>query len=554
MSAGIEYNAWVLNQQGSPALFSATLANRPAAGFTGRIFISTDTREIYRDTGTSWELIGSGGGSVNIYNSNGTLTGARTVTMAGNNILFTDNKSSSAAISIQNTGTSGGTDASFQLITDAGTAAIGKRNLGNAGFKIISAGNGYIYDNNTLAILADSPTALIKFSAGGASTAQMTLFSTGRLGLNTTVDAGFQADIQGSTRIIRSIFSNLGLQILTNLGSVGGISLNGTAVASNIMSVSQGFALNQTNTVTTGNAFNIQSAVLTNTSGFSQLSNFTCQFGATSGNANFIGIGLTPLINFSGTYSGIVRGFYYAPSIGGLANATDHIAIETTIGRNNHNNTIPVISGSSNWTSQKILNSNLTAGQSVFNDCFFAPSSSEHFVNLAGNGTFGTANVWAASFNSMRINFSNAGTLTMQQAGLRTIATNSILSRFGGTASGTVSHFASMQILGLYNDNTGVITPTITNAYSLVLNNLDDYSHTFTLTNRWGLYQTGFNDNNYFAGKLLIGTNTVTARKVHIAGDIEYTTTLSGTSGGSSGQHLNIWVNGNQYKIELKNP
>jgi len=88
MPAGVELYNYVLNQLGSPALYSDILANRPAFGFTGRLFISTDTNEIYRDTGTSWVLISGGGASVNIYNSNGSLTGTRTMTMAGYSLTF----------------------------------------------------------------------------------------------------------------------------------------------------------------------------------------------------------------------------------------------------------------------------------------------------------------------------------------------------------------------------------------------------------------------------------------------------------------------------------
>lgn len=88
MPAGVELFNSVLNQLGSPALYSDVFANRPAFGFTGRLFISTDTNEIYRDTGTSWVLISSGGGGVNIYNSDGSLTAARTVTMANHSLTF----------------------------------------------------------------------------------------------------------------------------------------------------------------------------------------------------------------------------------------------------------------------------------------------------------------------------------------------------------------------------------------------------------------------------------------------------------------------------------
>ena len=82
MSFGVAYN--VLDQKGSPAIYSSTLSTRPSAGFAGRIFISTDTFEIYRDNGLTWDLIGTG--------SSGTL---QTVTNAGNtttnNIVISKN-------------------------------------------------------------------------------------------------------------------------------------------------------------------------------------------------------------------------------------------------------------------------------------------------------------------------------------------------------------------------------------------------------------------------------------------------------------------------------
>jgi hypothetical protein len=52
----------VLNQFGSPSINSNTLANRPTFGQPGRLFVSTDTLAIYRDTGTAWDNLTSGGG------------------------------------------------------------------------------------------------------------------------------------------------------------------------------------------------------------------------------------------------------------------------------------------------------------------------------------------------------------------------------------------------------------------------------------------------------------------------------------------------------------
>ncbi len=80
----------IINQRGTPAFNSNTLANRPAAGYVGRIFISTDTFVIQRDNGTGWDNIGGGGisgtgaaGQVTFW------TGASAV--SGDNLFHWDN-------------------------------------------------------------------------------------------------------------------------------------------------------------------------------------------------------------------------------------------------------------------------------------------------------------------------------------------------------------------------------------------------------------------------------------------------------------------------------
>ena len=58
----------ILNQRQTPAFYADVFANRPAAGYIGRIFVSTDTFAFYRDNGTGWDLIGGPG--------TGTITGS----------------------------------------------------------------------------------------------------------------------------------------------------------------------------------------------------------------------------------------------------------------------------------------------------------------------------------------------------------------------------------------------------------------------------------------------------------------------------------------------
>ena len=64
--ARIFRDSGVLNQFGSPSLNSNTFANRPAAGQTGRLFVSTDTLVLYRDNGSSWQVVSATGSTQNL--------------------------------------------------------------------------------------------------------------------------------------------------------------------------------------------------------------------------------------------------------------------------------------------------------------------------------------------------------------------------------------------------------------------------------------------------------------------------------------------------------
>ena len=64
--ARIFRDSGVLNQFGSPSLNSNTIANRPAAGQNGRLFVSTDTLVLYRDNGSSWQVVSATGATQNL--------------------------------------------------------------------------------------------------------------------------------------------------------------------------------------------------------------------------------------------------------------------------------------------------------------------------------------------------------------------------------------------------------------------------------------------------------------------------------------------------------
>ena len=147
----------------------------------------------------------------------------------------------------------------------------------------------------------------------------------------------------------------------------------------------------------------------------------------------------------------------------------------------------------------------------------FSPSS----------GTFNNGGTWAASnnyqaitwgsssvtvnngaviagFNAINRNIFNTAGVSVtvnQSTGIRAISAFQVLQQTGGTNAGTISHGASMLIQGIYPTNTS--TTTFTNYYGLLLNPLDEWQGSLpyiSITNRWGIYQAGASDKNYFAG------------------------------------------------------
>jgi hypothetical protein len=126
-------------------------------------------------------------------------------------------------------------------------------------------------------------------------------------------------------------------------------------------------------------------------------------------------------------------------------------------------------------------------------------------LSLGGNTTVPAGARQGLEGNS-RISFTGAGTLTMTQAAtVRAFSALSSVYSFAGSAVGTVTHLAGLRIC--FPDNIGSAI-NITNNYGLLLNDQTAGLGTVTYTNRWGIYQEGASDLNYFNGNLLVKTTT----------------------------------------------
>jgi hypothetical protein len=636
----------ILNQKGTPMFNSDIFANRPTFGIPGRIFISTDTLEIYRDTGSAWNLLGGGGGGGTI---SGTIAAGQVAfataanTIGGTNNLYWDNASTFLGI---NTNTPNNNLVVNTIVTDGGilikqnTVTIGElRRVGtnnyskllliNAGVNNIdlnAGGFSYIRQNN-FAIGSNTDTGE-RFQVSGSSllngnvtfsssTGMFWNATTSRLGIGIAIPLD-PLHVVGSVIAIRASLPNGDGGIFSNTATISNfLALTGGNLARDIGILGKEIIFSSGNTYTekmrlfstgnfviasttdTGERFQLTGNARINgtqlitagtiTSGSNNVLNVTETFAPSSGGDSSNLILINPIIDQTGTANGTTRGIFINPSLTGITQNWHSVQWQNSIGwglygagtASNYVNgnlqlgsLTPIASNiklqvtgiahildNSSYTSGTIqsfvVQKNLTINAAISGSsgiCNYV-STGDNLIASSRSVPDSTsfANIYA--FNKYQFN-SPALTLTATQAspGVRTITQLFTQNVFKGTNSGTITHMSGVQIGGYYNENTGTITPVITNAYQLLINDTGAYGHTFSFTNRWGIYQEGINDRNYLAGNLMLNSTTDTGQILQVNGAIRVNGQSSGTAGILSGNYLIINVDGTSYKIALLNP
>jgi hypothetical protein len=486
----------ILNQLGSPAINSNTFANRPAAGQTGRLFVSTDTFEIYRDNGTGWDLIG-GPGSSTVTGSGATgqvtyWTGTNTV--SGENALFWDaaqnhlgintatptvalDVHSAADVALQLNGT-GATPSIFQQFLSAGVSQyqVGYNWNASADYRRFS-----IYDSvgakETITIDQQSRYVGINYQ-----------YST------LTDQPAYTLDVSGSGRFTDNALFN----------TVGGSSLFGTTT--DFTTITQGGTIKIngfgiypfTNNDLTTNTTEYTTAILQNSTAFSGTNGasgqaFTCNFlapllsnNSTGGsNANTV-TGLWTQPTFSATsgtapnnINGIVSNCYRITSTDTSTGNGNVVGMRVNV------RTAPPVPSTIN-------NSNLG---SILATAVHNSGTSSQVYNLRSQLTVGSSGA-------------NTSTVSSYMGHLRCDAYN-----VGATSGNTATVPTGFGIW--LNGPTVNATGTLTTYYSLY-QGAATVSGTFT--NRWGIYIDDSNFKNYFAGNTLIGTTTDAGQKFQVNG------------------------------------
>jgi hypothetical protein len=109
-----------------------------------------------------------------------------------------------------------------------------------------------------------------------------------------------------------------------------------------------------------------------------------------------------------------------------------------------------------------------------------------------------------------------------------------------GRASSPAMNIADFRYFDIKSpDANGLSGHVVDNMYGLKIGQMNGATG-FTITNSWGIYQEGASDNNYFNGKVLIGTATAGTSKLRVSG---LPTSATGLSAGD------IWNDSGTLKI-----
>ena len=252
-----------INQKGTPLLYTDILSNRPQYGINGRLFFSTDSQQIFEDTGTSWLLLADATGSVSGYvpyvgattNLNlglFNITASSLITNGGTSSQFVKGNGtldSTAYVSL----TSFSGNSPIQYNNTTGVISILQSNTSQSGYLSSTDWNTF---NNKAGLASFSATTPLSYNSGtGAFSIQVA--NTGQSGYLTNTDWNTFNNKQ--TALTFGNLTETSSSILNITGGTGAVIGSGTTIAVNQANSTQSGYLSSTD----WNTFNNKQATIT---------------------------------------------------------------------------------------------------------------------------------------------------------------------------------------------------------------------------------------------------------------------------------------------------
>jgi hypothetical protein len=152
------------------------------------------------------------------------------------------NQNAITSLNVSNTTNGTASQSRINLTSNNGSFILGKNSTTTNTYKTLLSDDAIVYNTSSdISILNDFASGRIKFATGGVSTPQMTIFSTGNVGINTTTDDGFKLDVNGTARV--SGATSFSTANFTSTGNDGSISISNLGT----LAVNRTIAVNLTN-------------------------------------------------------------------------------------------------------------------------------------------------------------------------------------------------------------------------------------------------------------------------------------------------------------------
>ena len=153
--------------------------------------------------------------------------------------------------------------------------------------------------------------------------------------------------------------------------------------------------------------------------------------------------------------------------------------------------------------------------------------------NLTSAAYNGDESFNATSLLSQTTIVGNSGSVSTQPM-------RAIMAGIVGQSGSAAMNIADFRYLDIKQpDRAGITGHVIQNIYGLKVADMKN-STGYTITNSWAIYQEGANDNNYFNGKVVLGSNSVGVSKLRLVG---LPTSSAGLSSGD------VWNSGGTLRI-----
>jgi len=357
-----------------------------------------------------------------------------------------------------------------------------------------------------------------------ANTERLRINTNGNIGINTTVDAGYLLDVNGTARVVGNL-TNDGTIVSNNAtmmtnGSTGGVSITTTnnriyinasanVRVTDIGSISGTLNLRTNGTIQSGAVFNFAGGLSGATGLGYNLNINSTNSTQTGGNVRILNIEPTlSTDNATSTFKGI----YYNPTISGLLANTSHNAIETVTGN--------VILGST--SGETVIGSSTTTGAKL------SVGGSVTAASAIARGQNITSTLTAAANNDVLVGldvnptFTNGAFTGVQNHAAR-IQGNTVI---GATTYSTMLYSAIPKLFvngGTYLNSTVLIG---TNSIQFSGNNVT-WEATGITNNlpEWRADATGIKFGNYLSLPLRISVNQTENARFFSTGNVAIGTT-----------------------------